>query len=846
MRLRKIAALVTCVSLLSLGLFTSCENPVDADKKDDTEITDTNNKDSNNGTAKEKDNSSDKNNSGGKQNSGGKENNSDTGNSGANNNEAGNENAGGNNNGTGNENAGENGSGKENENGGEAGQGDVITAEESELVIAGSSITIKNSEAGIKFEWDTLPENTTYIEIQTWWDNYEDYIAYYRCQNPSEVKSFTDEYVTADEEYKYKILVYSSTGLINKDNNEITIKAKGGKGELSINIEATDEGIKLSGKKQLDNSMFGYFKEVKGIKTYGDPFSTIKTKSDNSFEYIDKYVDAGEEYEYIPVEAINDVGYPRYKKQTVKAIGGVGSNQIKLTATPTEEGIKFAWNNITEADKINALRIVLKSTEPKGTIQIHIHDKSALSFIAKYIDVGKEYSCGMEAYLQDGTSLWSNSVVVTTTGGSGEGKLLNTPAATFDGAETIHFTVVPEFSLPAELHASCEFEYCDSPRKEGNGPLYDYYPDSSDADVKIWGNRGGGTWNFQYYCIHFNSKDYEYSNWCYDISKLTAMPQTIILTAESRFSLIATPVSEGIKLEWKNLPEGTKKLRIDGLYKEKDEEKYRDIFTLFEINNLSEVNSVIDKYVDSGNSYSYELIAIEENDRKTYTYAKDIVAKSGSGEKNLTAIAKSDGIHLSFEKPASGYTLSIKKRLSEKPKECNEWIEAGWSSISESVTNLTFTDSFVIAGKEYIYSPQYEFMGAKTDDIIEIPRYKIVKVSSISTGEKPVVTNKPEGTYDETIHSLSITTAPVVTQVNDATGWKMILYWSNAQNSYSVRDLFDLTATSPNSNGCFMPGTGIWNMCAYRIWLYYENSVKYVIENTDITCLSGLPQTLTF
>lgn len=823
---KRLVALLAGISLLSFGVFMSCDNPSGIDKKDETEITNTKDGEDKKTTDTEKSTdkdktedkkpSSDKDKNKDKQNDSGKENSTETDDNGK-------------------------------EKGGESEGEESDVAEETTLSVGNSSIAIKSTAEGIRFEWDKLPENTEYIEIQTWWSNFEDYIVYYRCQNPSEVKSFIDEYVTADEEYKYKILIYSSTGLINKDNNEIKIKSKGGHGEALINIEATDEGIKLSGKKQLDNSMFGYYKEVKGIKTYGGPTSTIKTASDNSFEYIDKYVDVGEEYEYTLFEAINDVGYPRYKKQIVKAIGGLGSNQIKLTATPTEEGIKFAWDNIVEADKIRTLRIVLKSTEPKGTIQIHIHDKSALSFIAKYVDTEKEYSCGMEAYLQDGTSLWSNSVVVTTTGGSGEGKLLNTPAATFDGAETIHFTVEPQISLPAALGASCDFEYCDSPRKQGNGPLYSYYPESSDSDVKIWGERTTGTWNLQYYCIHFNSKDYEYSNWCYDVSKLNNIPQTIILTAESRFSLIATPVSEGIKLEWKNLPEGTKKLRIDGLYKEKDEEKYRDIFTLFEINNLSEVNSVIDKYVDSGKSYSYELIAIDENGRQTrYTYAKDIVAKSGSGEKNLTAIAKSDGIYLSFEKPASGYSLSIKKRLSEKPRECNEWIEAGWGVISESVTNLTFTDSFVIAGKEYIYSPQYEFMGAKTDDIIEIPRYKIVKVSSINTGEKPVVTNKPEGTYDETIHSLSITSAPVITQVDDATGWKVILYWSNAQNSYSVRDLFDLTATSPNSNGWFESGTGTWNMCAYRIWLYYENSVKYVIENTDITCLSGLPQTLTF
>ena len=199
---KRLVALLAGISLLSFGVFMSCDNPSGVDKKDETEITNKKDGEDKKTTDTEKttdkDKTEDKNPSSDKDKNEDKQNDSDKGEE---------------------KSTETDDNGKE--KGGESDGEESVVAEETTLSVGNSSIAIKSTADGIKFEWDTLPDNTEYIEIQTWWSNFEDYIAYYRCQNPSEIKSFIDEYVTADEEYKYKILIYSSTGLINKDNNII-------------------------------------------------------------------------------------------------------------------------------------------------------------------------------------------------------------------------------------------------------------------------------------------------------------------------------------------------------------------------------------------------------------------------------------------------------------------------------------------------------------------------------------------------------------------------------------------------------------------------------------------------
>ena len=817
---KRLVALLAGISLLSFGVFMSCDNPSGVDKKDETEITNTKDGEDKKTTDTEKttdkDKTGDKNTSSDKDKSEDKQNNS----------------------GEGEEKSTEtDDNGKE--KGGESDGEESDVAEETTLSVGNSSIAIKSTADGIKFEWDTLPDNTEYIEIQTWWDELRDYIAYYRCQNPSEVKSFTDEFVTADEEYKYKVLFYSTTGLINKDSNEITIKAKGGKGELSINIEATEEGIKLSGVKyhESEDSMFGIFKNEKGHLIARNP-SSIDSFTGKSFEYVDKYVDADTEYEYRAVEAFNGyIAYPRYKTQTVKAIGGLGSNQIKLTATPTDKGINFQWEKAPAADDISRIWLRLDPVDSKDIIEIGLNDSSVTSFTAEYIDVGKSYNCYIYIYQKNETSLMSNSVTVKASAGLGEARLTNSPVATFDGAESINFTTVPTVSLPSNAEWQCEFRYNDDLRTENNGHMYTY-SSNGNSRVVIDKVRTSGTWRFKCYRVNFDLDDCFYHNYCYDISELNGIPNPIVLSDENRFTFTATPVSDGIKLEWKNLPEGTKHIAI---FPQSEKQ------AKFLVHNLADIHYVIDKHVEAGKKYSYCLSLRNEEGLEfgDSRYSGTIIATAGLGETEvLTATASADGIHLSVQKPASDYDVWIYKSSAENPDVCKEWFDIGGNKIPDSVTEINFTDTFVTAGKEYIYKVSVEPRSYQDKDIIEILHYKSVKVKSISTGEKLVITNQPAGTYDEATKKLTLTTKPEITPVDGIDSWDISLDYNRQSGASSGYGIFEIKETTDTREAWSGAGNGMFYLCAYRIWLYFDNYVRYHVENSDISNLSGLPQSV--
>lgn len=825
---KRLVALLAGISLLCCGLFVACDNPSGVDKKDETEITnakdgeDKKTTDTEKTTDKDKtgdkNTSSDKDKTEDKQKDSGKENSTET----DDNNEK--------------ENISETDD-NDKEKGGESDGEESDVVEETTLSIGDSSIVVKNTAEGIKFEWDTLPEKTEYIEIQTWWDELQDYGVYYRCQNPSEVKSFTDEFVTADEEYKYKILFYSATGLINKDNNEITIKAKGGKGELSINIEATEEGIKLSGEKFLDGSMFCFFKNEKGHLIARNP-SSIDSFTGKSFEYVDKSVDADTEYEYRAVEVFNGyIAYPRYKTQTVKAIGGLGSNQIKLTATPTEKGITFQWAKAPAAEDISRIWLRLDSVDSKDIIEIGLNDSSVTSFTAEYIDVGKSYNCYISIYQKNETSLMSNIVTVKASAGLGEARLTNSPVATFDGAESINFTTVPTVSLPSNAEWNCEFRYKDDLGRENNGHMYTYTSKGNSKAV-IDKVRTSGTWRFKCYSVNFDLDDCFYHNYCYDISELNGIPNPIVLSDENRLTLLATPVSDGIKLEWKNLPEGTKSIAIFPVGEKTAK---------FIIHNLADIHYVIDKHVEAGKKYSYCLSLRNEEGLEfgDSRYSGTIIATAGLGEAEvLTATASADGIHLSVQKPASDYDVWIYKSSAENPDVCKEWFDIGGNKIPDSVTEINFTDTFVTAGKEYIYKVSVEPRSYQDKDIIEILHYKSVKVKSISTGEKLVITNQPAGTYDEATKKLTLTTKPEITPVDGIDSWDISLDYNRQSGASSGYGIFEIKETTDTREAWSGAGSGMYYLCAYRIWLYFDNYIRYHVENSDISKLSGLPQSV--
>ena len=827
---KRLIALLAGISLLCCGLFVACENPTGADNKDGTEITNPGNKDKENNSntekttdkdkAGDKNTSSDKDKTEDKQKDSGKENSTET----DENNEK--------------ENAGE-GDINGKENGGESEGEESDVAEETTLSIGDSSIVVKNTAEGIRFEWDKLPEDTAFVKILTWFDEIDQFYSYAEIDNPSSEKPFVDEYVNKGETYKYKLQIFDSNSklLNSSSDNEFSIKAKGGKGEIPFTVEATSEGIKISGEKQLEENYIGFMKSVKEDRSYESLIGL--NCSGKSFEYLDKNVDDGEDYEYSLFEVKdNKLIYVRYKKQSIKATGGSGTNRIKLNASASDKGIKFQWENTPTTEDISKIWVCLDTVDSKDYIDIELRDSSVTSFTAENIDSGKSYNCYMHIYQKNGISLWSNRVTVEASAGRGEARLTNSPAATFDGIETINFTTVPTVSLSSDTEWSCGFIYNDDLGTENAGHMYSYSNKGS-SSVTIDKVRKAGTWRLKCYTLYFDLDDCSYRNHFYDISELNGIPNPIVLSDENRFTFTATPVSDGIKLEWKNLPEGTKHIAI---FPQSEKQ------AKFLVHNLADIHYVIDKHVEAGKKYSYCLSLRNEEGLEfgDSRYSGTIIATAGLGEAEdiLTATASNDGIHLSVTKPASGYSIWIEKTTAENPDIRKEWFDTNKSDIPDSVTEINFTDTFVTAGKEYIYKATLEPDSYQDKDIIEILHYKPVTVKSISTGEKLVITNQPAGTYDEATKKLTLTTKPEITPVDGIDSWDISLDYNRQSGASSGYGIFEIKETTDTREAWSGAGSGMYYLCAYRIWLYFDNYIRYHVENSDISNLSGLPQSV--
>ena len=226
MKIKKhLVALLAGISLLCCGLFVACDNPSGVDKKDETEITNAKDGEDKKTTDTEKitdkDKTEDKNPSSDKDKNKDKQNDSDKGEE---------------------KSTETDDNGKE--NGGESDGEESVVAEETTLSIGDSSIVVKNTAEGIRFEWDKLPEDTALVRIMTWFDEVDQFANYAEINNPSSDKAFVDEYVNEGETYKYKLQFFDSNdNLLNAgSDNEFSIKSKG-KAHISSSCPDTSASL---------------------------------------------------------------------------------------------------------------------------------------------------------------------------------------------------------------------------------------------------------------------------------------------------------------------------------------------------------------------------------------------------------------------------------------------------------------------------------------------------------------------------------------------------------------------------------------------------------------------------
>ncbi len=225
-------------------------------------------------------------------------------------------------------------------------------------ITEGTLATIESTSLGIKLSWKEieLPENTERILIETWAEGLI-YLDLFEI-NDMTIKEVVDEYVEKDKRYDYRISCFDGTGqeLARYYTNTV---AKGGKGELKVNAEATADGIRLIANKNSNTPSYWLFR--KATDTPEDDWETydrFELSNQTDLSFTDKLVNSNKEYRYYVHEKIGNrtqiygngnktigdpiVKWPRFEIKTIKATGGSG--EFKITKQPV---ITFDEDNNT-------------------------------------------------------------------------------------------------------------------------------------------------------------------------------------------------------------------------------------------------------------------------------------------------------------------------------------------------------------------------------------------------------------------------------------------------------------------------------------------------------------------
>ena len=185
-------------------------------------------------------------------------------------------------------------------------------------------------------EWK--PSKTKVFELDGY--NYENHPAYTSLD-------FLDSYVNDGKEYAYYVDTsdYRETNKYEYSNTNLyhAVTAKGGKGELVMQAEATTEGIKITVPKIETTDKFTFFDTLlRG--NYNSNYTSIHNLNKlKGKPVIDYFVKAGTEYTYTLEShfyyfAEQYIYYPHSNKCTVAATGGLGEAVITNSPAAVQNG----------------------------------------------------------------------------------------------------------------------------------------------------------------------------------------------------------------------------------------------------------------------------------------------------------------------------------------------------------------------------------------------------------------------------------------------------------------------------------------------------------------------------
>lgn len=513
--------------------------------------------------------------------------------------------------------------------------------------------------------------------------------------------------------------------------------------EIEASLKNDESGIELS---------WGALPEqVKKVRIYtkaGDDekdallfiikdLSTVKSVKD-------EWVTKGQEYQYmIKAYDENDALIDKSEWQTVTANGGKGELEFNVEAVST--GIHIT---ATREDSDSVIYIYKKEKGSEFEEEIdYFKESSTLDFTDIYVQAQKEYTYSIEEAIYTDELITylrykSGIQTIKATGGS-NGILTKAPEISYD-AETCSVTILklPEFS---ETPNYWDLDFYYQNEEEDEKELFWIDSDIEENEQKLISRDfPDGEWTLLGFEVEVDFEDYEYYFECKDSALMSGLPKKITIDKDKLLSFTATPVTDGIKLEWKNLPKDAKSLEIWG-------EVSNGMMGIFYIYNL-EVESVIDKYVTKGVNYKYRIDVRNENG-ETIDLSSIV---------NATATGGLGPIKLNVEATAQGMHITGKRRFTDTSYGINKYYENDdWNSftLKGSSLDIDFIDPFVEAGKKYGYKLT-ESIKSNSSGIKEFPRYETVYATATGGTGDVKITNKPSVTYDDKENTITFSVKP--------------------------------------------------------------------------------------
>ena len=244
------------------------------------------------------------------------------------------------------------------------------------------------------------------------------------------------------------------------------------------------------------------------------------------------------------------------------------------------------------------------------------------SFVDNYVEPGKTYEYYIRVGNESGnTNVDSERVSVKATGGKGELKIINENkiSVTYDEKEgEVTFSELPKFTdNPSEWSLNFNYQI----NKNNSWTLFGLYSGNNNLTRGL-NDAPNGEWTFTGYWINDNSSSkYRYSQWEDNLDVFADFPEKITISDAYKPKLTATPVENGVKLQWENLPAQANKDNSSLI-------EYR-------INN-KELNSFVAENVTAGKTYDCYLNIRKSNDNWINSNHVEFIPTNGKGEVLIT------------------------------------------------------------------------------------------------------------------------------------------------------------------------------------------------------------------